>query len=346
VGASTFATGASIRELAREERRATKLARKQLEEALADLPEPQFDYELETPMDMDDEDESRVLTIREEDAADIDAAERRRLQAEADKLYEARSSVVKRSELPRPVGAIPETKFLTESDAEQLIDAERWTLLRHDAHAFPVEALPSLTAEKKKKKKKNSKQAPLPPETPLDYIPEEKLNAAKEDIQAEMSRLLEEKAQPLLANGNSMEKAMEYLNEEILSASKKSLSSQEVYITEKGWANQSKKTLMQSYASEFDAIQDATSALHKKNEKVESKVAVLIGGYSKRAEAIASEMFQTYGDLRNSMIEEAVYSDLQSKEEKGSVARIDRLRSGIQKLQTCINEMSSSMSQS
>jgi pre-mRNA-splicing factor CDC5/CEF1 len=332
VGATTFATNASIRELAREERRAAKLARKQLEEALAALPAPQFDYELEAPMDVDDADKRKVETVMEEDAADVDAAERKRLQEEADKLYEARSSVVKRSELPRPVGAIPETKILSQDDAEQAIDAERWMLLRHDAHAFPVDAPPSLLGGKNKKKK-NLKQAPLPPETPLDIIPEDALNAAKESIQAEATLLVEAKAQPLLAKVGTMENAMEQLNEEILNASKKSESSQEVFVPGKGWIKKTKNDMLQSYAGEFDAIQEAASAMRKKNEKVESKVAVLIGGYSKRAQTMGSEMFQSYSDLKNLMIEEAVYTDLQEQEEKGSVRRMDRLRGDIQRLQ-------------
>ena len=138
IGATTFATNTSIREIAREERRAAKLARKQLENALAALPAPQFDYELEAPMEVTDEDEQKREIAREQDSADIDAAERKRAQEEADKLYEERSSVVKRSILPRPVGVIPETRILSQNDAEKVIDLERWTLLRHDAHAFPV----------------------------------------------------------------------------------------------------------------------------------------------------------------------------------------------------------------
>jgi hypothetical protein len=49
VGGSTFATNMSIRKLARKEQRVTKHARKQLEEALSALPDPQYEYELEAP---------------------------------------------------------------------------------------------------------------------------------------------------------------------------------------------------------------------------------------------------------------------------------------------------------
>lgn len=336
VGASTFATNMSIRELAREERRATKRARKQLEEALAALPAPQYEYELEAPMAMDVDDEKKVDTVMEEDAADIEAAERRRLQQEAEKLYEARSSVVKRSELPRPVGTIPDLDISTENDFEHMIDEERLTLLQHDAHSFPVEPPASLLDDKKDKKKKKKKdkdaKSSLPPETPLDYIPEDALNAAKDLIKTETERLFQDKSQPLLAEGKTFEAAKEAMFEATADASKSGLSSTEVFVQDR-WTKQTDKHAMQSFALQFDTLQEATSVLRKKNEKAESKLVIMTGGYSKRAEAISSEMLQIYGEMRNSTIEEAVYADLQGKEERGGVQRIDRLRADIHNLQ-------------
>jgi len=331
VGASTFATNMSIRELAREERRAAKLARKQLEEALAALPAPQFDYELEAPANVDEDVEMGTEPIVE-DAADIDAAERKRLQDEAERLYEARSSVVKRAELPRPVGAIVDTKFVSTDDAEKIIDAERWHLLRHDAHAFPVDAPPAI-GEKKRKRKKNVKQAPIPPETPLDSIPEEMLNDAKDTIEAELKQLLERGAQPYLQEGKSTEKARYLLSEEILKACGGPQLTKEVFVAGKGWTETTKETRLQSLIDEYDTIQEATSALRKRNEKTESKITVLVGGYTKRAEALSAEMSKSYGELRNLIIEESVYKCLQVHEEKGAVKRMDRLRADIQRLQ-------------
>ena len=123
--------------------------------------------ELEAPAAVSvDGDEGKVETVMEEDMADVEVEERRRLQAEADKLYEARSSVLKRSDLPRPVGAIPDneetknsshTENMSEAIAEALIDEERLTLLKHDAFAHPVEALASAinSSSVEKKTKKN-----------------------------------------------------------------------------------------------------------------------------------------------------------------------------------------------
>jgi len=177
------------------------------------------------------------------------------------------------------------------------------------------------------------KLAPIPSETPLDPIPEEVLNNAKDTIEAEMQQLVEELSRPHLQNGVSMENARKLLSEEVLRACRGSKCLQEVFIAMKGWTDTTEETRLQSLKDEHDTIQEAASALRKRNEKTESKIAVLVGGYAKRAEVIAAELSKTYGDLRNLIIEEAVYKGLQLKEELGAVRRIDRLRADIQRLQ-------------
>ena len=333
VGASTFATSTmSIRELAREERRAAKRARQELEAALSALPAPQYEYELEAPMNVDEE-EKKVETVTEEDAADVEAAERRRLQMEVEKLYEARSSVVKRSELPRPFGAIPETLFVTDDPTERLIDEERWNLLRHDAHAFPVEAPVSIGEgeKKKKKKKKDAMPLDLPPETPLEPIPETYLNDAKATIQSEAESLMSSQAEALVTDDVTIEQCKELLLSETAKAADSE--KQSSVFTEDGWKPTNDETQMKSVELEFDTLQDAAMALRKKNEKAESKLAVLTGGLAKRAQGVHGELLQIFGELQNAKIEHAVYAQLQSQEQLGAIRRIDNLRAGIARLQ-------------
>jgi pre-mRNA-splicing factor CDC5/CEF1 len=346
VGASTFATATtmgtmSIRELARAERRAAKKARRELEAALASLPAPQYEYELEAPMDIDDDDEKKVETVLEEDMADVEDEERRRLQMEADKLYEARSSVVKRSELPRPFGAIPETVLTgnATNSHEALIDEERLTLLKHDAFAFPVEEPPSLLESsgdkrsKKKKKRKQDDSSLFPPETSLEIISEEALDSAKALIQAEYDKVVEEKSQLLLGDGKTLDEAMNTILEETSKSTRKSPSAGEVFL-DSSWTdpNGDDKLLASSLALEFNTLQEATSTLHKKNEKVESKIAVFTGGLSKRAHNTATEILQLYHNLQNSKIEEAVYKNLKQQEDSGAITRIEQLRTAISRV--------------
>lgn len=348
VGASTFATATtagrmSIRELARADRRAAKQARKELEDALAALPAPQFEYELEVP-DVDDAEDMEVETVMENDMADVEEEERLRLRMEAEKLYEARSSVVKRSDLPRPVGVIPEiSAIFGDMDAsEKLIDDERWTLLKHDAFSFPVEAPPSLlvstqvdknSKKKKKKKTKDDRATSLPLETPLEPIPEHALDVAKDLIRKEYEKVMQEKTSPLVAEGKTMEDAMELILNETVIATKTSSFADEVFLGQT-WKdpNGDPKVLAESYALEFETLEEAAATLRKRNEKIESKLIILTGGLAKRAQNTTAEISHLYEAVQNASIEESVYQTLREHEENGAIARIERLRNGIYRL--------------
>jgi pre-mRNA-splicing factor CDC5/CEF1 len=337
VGASTFATSTmSIREMAREERRAAKKARRELEAALAALPAPQFEYELAAPQDMDiDEDEGpKVENLFEKDAADLEAEERARMQKEAEKLYEARSSVVKRSELPRPAGAIPDNAMaLSENLAERLIQEEMMTLLRHDAHAFPV--FPGGTNDTDKKKKKRKKvDTALPPEMPLEYLPEEALDGARDLLLAETEALYNEKVAAALSREGTqgVDEAERVLMEANQAVSKSGIGDL-LYTATEGWISTTDHSkAVQSMKTEFEALQEATVSLKKRNEKLEAKLSVKHGGYAKRAESIRQSAVQGFAERRNAEIETAVFSNLQSHEDRGSEMRIEKLQGEIAKL--------------
>eukprot|EP00533_Pseudo-nitzschia_delicatissima_P003316 CAMPEP_0116089854 /NCGR_PEP_ID=MMETSP0327-20121206/6641_1 /TAXON_ID=44447 /ORGANISM="Pseudo-nitzschia delicatissima, Strain B596" /LENGTH=854 /DNA_ID=CAMNT_0003581061 /DNA_START=5 /DNA_END=2569 /DNA_ORIENTATION=+ len=359
VGASTFATtttaggmtaAMSIRDLARAERRATKRARRELEEALAALPAPQFEYELEVPVTVDDDDdEVKVETVIEKDMADVDAEERLRLRAEADKLYEVRSSVVKRQDLPRPIGAIPaiEEKIDKNNEtgkdcvAEALIDQERLTLLKHDAYAFPVEVafstLDIVSGGKKSKKRKKKKPAETPSiapvETPLELISEQALDAAKELVRIEHDENMQYRIQLLLPTGRSTDQAKDMIRQEMLNCRGSSVSTKERFFNNI-WKDPKgdRRLIATSLAQEFGALEEATSTIHKRNEKLESKLVLLTGGFVKRAQNTSAGILNLYQDLQNARIETAVYTKLNGQEELGAVSRIDGLRSAISRL--------------
>ena len=69
-----------------------------------------------------------------------------------------------------------------------------------------------------------------------------------------------------------------------------------------------------------------------RNEKTESKVAVLTGGLSKRALTVQTEILQMHAELQNAAIEAAVYQNLKEHEERGGARRIDALRRKINSL--------------
>jgi len=236
-GASTFASSnrhMSLREIAREERKRAKRARRELEEALANLPAPQFEYELGVPEEEDatmeeaeDEDEGRKagmsLTVR--DRADEDEEELERLRKEAERIYEEQSSVMKRGELPRPKGGAVSKRLeglivgVAERDedgslsldvATKLIHEEMATLINHDARANPI--LPNKTdpvmaavassdkKKDKKDKKRKHRQAAMNdgiPEVSLDYFPEDELQKAREMLEGEFEGIVREKRELL-----------------------------------------------------------------------------------------------------------------------------------------------------
>mmetsp|Transcript_13175 Transcript_13175/g.23022 ORF Transcript_13175/g.23022 Transcript_13175/m.23022 type:complete len:206 (+) Transcript_13175:580-1197(+) len=179
----------------------------------------------------------------------------------------------------------------------------------------------------------NGADSSLPPETPLAVISEDFLDKAKELIQTEYDLLLQEKSQPLLAEGKTLEEAMDLIMEETSKATKMDPSSNEVFV-QGGWKdpNGDEKVMAESLALEFDTLQEATSTLRKKNEKTESKLAVLTGGFAKRAQNTTAEILQIYNDLQNANIEGHVYSNLRDHEDRGAIARIEQLRSAIMRL--------------
>ncbi|CAB9502981.1 cycle 5-like protein [Seminavis robusta] len=334
--ASTFATSAmSIKEMAREERRAAKRARLELEQALAALPAPQFEYELSMPQEDDmDVDGARVETV-EPDAADVEAAELERLRKKAEKLYEARSSVVKRKDLPRPKALSDEISYAdAKEEAERLIQEEMVQLLQHDAHAFPVLSVDvAEEGKKKKKKRKQEEVATTTPEgtseVPIDYLPEEYLDAAKDSVQVEFQKQMDEMTTSAIKdeNAKNQAEALAFLVDQ----SCNNKGAPEHVFVKGGWASAEK--VLESRKLEFETLQEAAMVLRKKNEKAEAKLGVVHGGYSKRADKVCTETLQCYNELQNARIEEAVYRKLQSQELAGAASRIDKLKEEIESLE-------------
>jgi len=151
----------SIKHIAREERRAAKRARKELEQALSSLPVPQFDYELAVP-DLASEEEDKKVAIQP-DAADLEKQKAKSLAILAAKIYEKRSTVVKRHDLPRPTTA-PKQSPPHLDPAQTLIYREMIALIYHDAHAHP----PLVYSATKKKEKK--RKIVEPPRAPRIFI--------------------------------------------------------------------------------------------------------------------------------------------------------------------------------
>lgn len=373
-GASTFASSKnlSIRELAKEERRRAKRARKELEDALANLPAPQFEYELAVPEDVTmeeaDEDERMIMTVK--DRADEEAEELERLRKEAERLYEEQSSVMKRGELPRPKGGAVSMRLqgtlLEVSDkgdeevqldaATKLIHEEMATLINYDAHSHPI--LPdksdpivagSLSSDKgsKKDKKRKHQQMDEIPAVSLDYFPEEALDHARGLLEEEYKGVIQEKRELLssdVGGGVYYEADADVLNAafaETMRASAESASGVSFSMDKgsSGW-NQTDATkqpnssdTIATLQAEYTALQAATKSLTKSCTKLEQKLHIQTGGYTSRSTSSIDSTLHSFAELQHSRIEQSVYIKLRAHETKGVVLRVERLQEEVEKLE-------------
>jgi hypothetical protein len=296
----------------------------------------------------------------EMDTADLEAQELQRLREEAAKLYEARSSVLKKPDLPRPVGAIaplavlgsaPTTahdgSFLAEAD--QLIREELLALLQHDAHAHPVMAPEEASSSKKKKKSKKRKktsepEVSLPEARPLDPVDETLLDQAKELLEAE-TQLVWKEAQDTMSSDQGQYVSDSKELKQTLAAVNAKLSIHTagvelVYQADKGWKEsidpkkKGELAVMTTLKAELNAIMEATAGLQKKADKLEQKLTLKHGGYVKRAASLQTSLAETFEQLQHASLEQHVYHMLRRYETRGMTSRTLQLEADVAALQT------------
>jgi len=341
VASSTFAsisTATSLRDRARQERRAAKRARAELEAALAALPAPQFEYELAAPstttVETVEEGDGDVMMM---DQADVEAQALEEERLEAEKRYKARNSVIQRPELPRPPVAVP--ALLPGNEAQVgMIAREVETLLQYDAAHFPV-VVPTL--KKKKKRKLMETAEPLDPAAPpLETLPEAALEDARSLLRDEFGLILENKVNLVIQDGHAenREAALEFLTAENARVSAAGAAGM-VPDGKGGWIGGvagavSDADRVVALRHEFEALQEATAALKKKNDKVQSKNDKLTGGYRKRADQLQAATRQVIEEWEQARMDESVYRHLQQHETAGGAKRIDSLQAEIGALRT------------
>lgn len=324
--ASTFAetltmSGRSIQDIAREERRAIKLARRELALALASLPTPQFEYEIAVPEVSDDMLENEVKnspSSHKKDAADVDAETIRKLKDDATKLYETRSSVLKRQgELPRPRDRI---KFGTNEDSLTVgvILREMNKLIDSDAVQHPLVDHTSVLKTSKKKgstKKNNKRRKELEggayqefrneaKSSPLDIIEQKSIDEARGFLSDETEKLLDE---------HRAASRCAYHNTQDNSVVDKRLMLFNVIESLEGCASEMHRCIV-DYETEFDSIKCSSDMLRKKCDKMDAKLSIHNGGYAKRADGLRDGILQKYAELRHAWIEEIVYERLYKNE--------------------------------
>jgi len=369
---TTVAGGMSIKELARAERRAAKRARLELEAALAALPAPQFEYELAAPDVVTEEEEEEEgkqprAAAKEKDAADRDREEAEARRREAAKIYDEWSTVMKRPELPRPMGAVTRAAVfggkedehkIGGGDPKELVREEMLALLQHDAHAHPVPSTDidgdivsdkkSKKDKKKKKRKKGGSDAggialvPLP-DKPLDYISGEALDAAKGLVNEELEAFLYEGVGGGGGGGGGGDgiKIGDALVAKNMAVSASGASSI-LYLDDssgsaKGWTHSSDGTattrLLDSLRTEHTTLSDVGSLIRKKADKLEARLDLRHGGYVKRHGALREEALRSFAEMRHAAIEAEVYVSLLAQETGGATSRIEGLQAEVRRME-------------
>jgi hypothetical protein len=159
------------------------------------------------------------------------------------------------------------------------------------------------------------------------------LDSAKSLVQAESSNIITERVNSILANDPTLSNGDAFLVLSELNRRSSSDGAQGMVYNGNGWskANSDGETLV-SLRLELGTLQEATAALHKKNNKTESKLNVVNGGYVKRSDKLGEEILNSYAATDNLKIEQVVYERLQSFEQRGGADRIEHVNKEVETL--------------
>jgi hypothetical protein len=87
-----------------------------------------------------------------------------------------------------------------------------------------------------------------------------------------------------------------------------------------------------SLQAKFAALQEATAALRKRNNKMEAKLTVVTGGYAKRAASLKNEIFEHVAAQGKARSEEAIFGHLHQQEVRGGALRVQKLGEEVAQL--------------
>ncbi|KAH9483810.1 Pre-mRNA-splicing factor CEF1 [Psilocybe cubensis] len=320
-----------VGETPREQRLRNNYARNALKAGFMNLPKPENNFELLVPddEDVDTAETKEVLSV--EDAADRDAAIKKRQEEEERKALARRSKAVQLG-LPRPSNVdLPQllkSLSLEEvdpelSEAQKLIDKELAELLQHDSLAYP---LPGTT-----KAAGMSQSTYVPPD-------DDALEAAKAAIHLELATMT-----------GFPNATPEQLKEGLLKLSKAEASSlpddmswafiksQLVYNpSTKSWVERSSLSTEQCIEGYATLLEDNRGVMAKeasKAAKVEKKLGVTLGGYQARAATLVKRITTAFEEIQNKQVEMESFVRLRANENIAGPRRVEALKEEVEKLE-------------
>jgi predicted Mrr-cat superfamily restriction endonuclease len=157
----------------------------------------------------------------------------------------------------------------------------------------------------------------------LQLVSNEAFEAAKELLQAEVDIVIQEKrslATDLIGSIESDYEMKESLNLQTIKSS-----------IVHGITDDETPDQIQD---EFNSLTVAIKVLKKQNDKMEQKLSIKNGGYSKRCSAFSESSLKNFAEIQHSRIEESVYRSLMGHEQRGMANRIEKLEEEIENLQS------------
>jgi pre-mRNA-splicing factor CDC5/CEF1 len=301
-------------------------AKRALKAGFMNLPKPENNFELMVPDDEDAETDERIVT--EEDAAELDARIKRRMEEEERKALARRSQVVQRG-LPRPPNVNVEKLLQDLSlyddvdpklvDARRLMDTEITQLMHHDslAHPIPGTSYPGGT--------KSSYEVPL----------DKNIEAAKLAVQVELASSLgfpdateEQTKQGLAALWKE-----EDIDEGVSWANIRQRLAYDV--EQRRYVDPEKLTLEQriaGYTALLDESRETMSKEAGKISKSEKKLNVTLGGYQARSNALVKRLTDGFDSLVKGQIEYESFSRLKINESVAGPGRVAALAEEVERL--------------
>eukprot|EP01138_Halocafeteria_seosinensis_P007246 gb/GECG01007409.1/.p1 GENE.gb/GECG01007409.1/~~gb/GECG01007409.1/.p1 ORF type:complete len:791 (+),score=176.03 gb/GECG01007409.1/:1-2373(+) len=282
--------------------RSTAMSREEISNRLAQLPEPQYEYDVVAPepqIEAQDSTEEDVELDQEE--LDKQREEQRRKEAEAE--FKRRSSALQRDPpLPRPL-AIDETVVAPPVDsnrnsiderARALIEEEMCAMLQHDNAKFPV------------KKKKAPKYVPS-----IEKFSDAELKEAKEILEQEIQSVKAEKEYP---DDDDIKQKWEKLSQEIVYVP--SLQRHEFL------SSLSKKEKVEALETYFTGLQERVSKEDKKVCKLREKAEILLKGYRSRSSKLFEEAKKSFEEIGGRDIDLSCFGRLYQDENMGIDKRV------------------------
>ncbi|XP_049869626.1 cell division cycle 5-like protein [Pectinophora gossypiella] len=289
--------------------------------ALQSLPTPRNDYEIVVPEQEGEEAAEWTPAAAVEDQADADARmqleqEERRLAALA-----LRSTAIQR-ELARPADVNNSvlrghsTGQLTAlQQAEELLKAEMVTMLHYDSLHDPPQ-----TVDKKRAVQLQAAHLAYLEQHPYEEFSKEELDAAKQQLQAEM-----EVVKTGMGHGDLSMDAYTQVWEECL-AQVLFLPGQNRY-TRANLA--SKKDRLESAEKRLEQNRNHMAKEAKKCSKMEKKLRVLTGGYQSRAASLIKQFQELQDQIEQANLELSTFKFLADQEKAAIPRRIESLTEDV-----------------